>query len=51
MLDDWDALVLVDESYEAHSIILMDKLYTAPTLHAFWLLHGENQSIPMTFRP
>ena len=26
MLDDWDALVLVDELYEAQSIILMDIL-------------------------
>ena len=27
MLDDWDALVLIDESYEAQAIVLMDNLY------------------------
>ena len=45
MLDDWDALVLVDETYEGHSIILMNYLYTGtpPILHAFWLLCGGNQ--------
>ena len=42
MLGAWDALVLVDESYGAHLVSLMDNFYTPPTLHAFWLLHGEN---------
>jgi hypothetical protein len=51
MLDDWDSLVLVDETYEGHSIILMNYLYTPPIWHAFWLLHGGNQSIPMPFCP
>ena len=37
MLGVWDALVLVDESYEAHSISLMDNFSTPPTLNAFWL--------------
>ena len=27
MLNDWNAFVLVDESYEAQSMILMDNLY------------------------
>jgi len=43
MLGAWDALVLVDESYEAHYVSLMHNFYTPPTLDAFWLLHGENQ--------
>ena len=51
MLDDWDTLILVDEPYEAQSIILMDNMYILPTLHVFWLLRGENQTIPMTFCP
>jgi hypothetical protein len=43
MLGAWEALVLVDESYEAHLVSLMDKLSTLPTLHVFGLLHSENQ--------
>ena len=35
MLGAWDALVLVDELYEAHSVSLMDNFHTPPTLHAF----------------
>ena len=27
MFDDWDALLLVSEMYEAQSLILMDNLY------------------------
>ena len=49
MFDDWDALVLVDETYEGRSIILMNYLYTPPISHDVWLLRGGNQSIPMTF--
>ena len=51
MLDDWDALVLVDKPHEAQSIILLDYMYILPTLHVFWLLRGENQTISMTFCP
>jgi hypothetical protein len=43
MLGVWDALVLVDESYEAHYVSLMHNFYTPLTLDAFRLLHGENQ--------
>ena len=43
MLDNWDALVLVNESYDAHLINFMDNLYTPPTLHALWLLRNEKQ--------
>ena len=42
MLDDWDALVLIDELYEVQSIILMDNVYTPPILDVFRLLHSEN---------
>jgi hypothetical protein len=43
MLGVWDALVMVDESYEAHYVSLLHNFYTPPTLDAFWLLHGEKQ--------
>ena len=43
MLGAWDALVLIDESYEAHCVSLMDNLSTPLTLHVFGLLHSNNQ--------
>ena len=51
MLDDWDALVLIDELYEVQSIILMDNVYTPPILDVFRLLRSENPSISMNFCP
>jgi hypothetical protein len=51
MLDDWDALVLIDELYEVQSIILMDNVYTPPILDVFRLLRSENPSMSMNFCP
>jgi hypothetical protein len=51
MLNDCDALVLVNESYDAHLVILVGNLYTPCTLHALWLLRNEKQSISVTFHP
>jgi hypothetical protein len=51
MLDDCNALVLVNESYDAHSVIFLNNLYTPPTLHALWLLRNEKQSMLVTSHP
>ena len=40
MLDDWEALVLVDQSYEAQSLIHMDKVHIPLKIS---LLRSKNQ--------